>query len=98
MALSTWLSHSRSPHRQRAPCAALVPSRPNGAGKSTLLHLLTQQLQPTSGEAWLNRGARWAIFAQHHVDQLDLHASPQDFLAAKFAGKQRLRRMRLCIT
>ena len=46
--------------------------RPNGAGKSTLLHLLTQQLQPTSGEAWLNRGAKWAIFAQHHIDQLDL--------------------------
>ena len=59
---------------------------PNGAGKSTLLHLLTQQLQPTSGEAWLNRGAKWAIFAQHHIDQLDLNSSPQDFLASKFAG------------
>ena len=57
--------------------AALVLRRPNGAGKSTLLHLLTQQLQPTSGEAWLNRGAKWAIFAQHHIDQLDLSRSGQ---------------------
>lgn len=72
---------------ERAP--HVLPSvlcRPNGAGKSTLLHLLTQQLQPTSGDAWLNRGAKWAIFAQHHIDQLDLSASPQDFLASKFAG------------
>jgi ATPase subunit of ABC transporter with duplicated ATPase domains len=68
------------------PRAPPPPPRPNGAGKSTLLHLLTQQLQPTSGEAWLNRGAKWAIFAQHHIDQLDLNSSPQDFLASKFAG------------
>ena len=66
---------------------------PNGAGKSTLLHLLTQQLQPTSGEAWLNRGAKWAIFAQHHIDQLDLNSSPQDFLASKFAGAPPPRRV-----
>ena len=83
---STPARHGRSPHRPCASRAALVPPRPNGAGKSTLLHLLTQQLQPTSGEAWLNRGAKWAIFAQHHIDQLDLNSSPQDFLASKFAG------------
>ena len=35
---------------------------PNGAGKSTLLQLLTQQLRPTGGDAWLNRGAHWALF------------------------------------
>ena len=42
----------------------------NGCGKSTLLRLLTQELEPTKGEAWLNRGVRWALFAQHHVDQV----------------------------
>lgn len=61
---------------------------PNGAGKSTLLKLMTQQLQPTKGDAFLNRGARTAIFAQHFVDQLDLHATPTEFLAAKFAGSK----------
>jgi hypothetical protein len=84
--------HAFSPRPKPAPtvrlafCPRAPPPRPNGAGKSTLLHLLTQQLQPTSGEAWLNRGAKWAIFAQHHIDQLDLNSSPQDFLASKFAG------------
>ena len=61
---------------------------PNGAGKSTLLKLMTQQLQPTAGDAFLNRGARTAVFAQHFVDQLDLHATPTEFLAAKFAGSK----------
>ena len=61
---------------------------PNGAGKSTLLKLMTQQLDPTSGDAFLNRGARTAVFAQHFVDQLDLHATPTEFLAARFHGSK----------
>ena len=59
---------------------------PNGCGKSTLLKLMTQQLQPSSGECSLNRGARTAVFAQHFVEQLDLHATATEFLAAKFVG------------
>lgn len=59
---------------------------PNGAGKSTLLKLLTQELAPTSGEAQLNRGARWACFAQHFVEQLDLFVTPTEFLTARFPG------------
>ena len=61
---------------------------PNGAGKSTLLKLMTQQIHPTAGDAFLNRGARTAVFAQHFVDQLDLHATPTEFLASKFAGSK----------
>ena len=59
---------------------------PNGAGKSTLLKLMTQQLAPSSGEVQVNRGARTAVFAQHFVEQIDLHATPTEYLAARFTG------------
>ena len=59
---------------------------PNGCGKSTLLKLMTQVLQPSAGECFLNRGARTAVFAQHFVEQLDLHATAAEFLATKFVG------------
>ena len=58
----------------------------NGAGKSTLLKLMTRELSPTLGDLTLNRGARWAVFAQHFVDQLDLYATPTEFLMSRFPG------------
>lgn len=61
---------------------------PNGAGKSTLLKLMTQQIEPTAGDVFINRGARTAVFAQHFVEQLDLHATPTEFLASKFVGSK----------
>ncbi len=60
---------------------------PNGAGKTTALKLLIGQLQPTSGLISSNPRLRLAFFAQHHVDALDLNASPVGFMAAKFPGK-----------
>ena len=63
----------------------------NGCGKSTLLRLLTQELEPTKGEAWLNRGVRWALFAQHHVDQVLL--PPPSTLRCQCAPHARQRLM-----
>eukprot|EP00478_Filoreta_tenera_P005521 GABV01006657.1.p1 GENE.GABV01006657.1~~GABV01006657.1.p1 ORF type:complete len:136 (-),score=47.81 GABV01006657.1:3-410(-) len=57
----------------------------NGVGKSTLLKLLLGQLDPLSGLVERNRNARISLFAQHHMDHLDLKQSPLDFLREKFA-------------
>jgi len=56
----------------------------NGAGKSTLIKLITGKLIPVSGEININGNARIAVFAQHHMDSLDLEATPLDFLMKKF--------------
>ncbi|KAI9248899.1 P-loop containing nucleoside triphosphate hydrolase protein [Phascolomyces articulosus] len=60
---------------------------PNGAGKSTMLKLLTEQVQPNSGEVHRNGRLRIAYFTQHHIDQLDLTKSPVAFMADRFPGK-----------
>ena len=58
----------------------------NGAGKSTLLKLMTAELTPTAGDATLSRACKWALFAQHHVDQLDLQQTATEYLSATFNG------------
>lgn len=60
---------------------------PNGAGKSTMLKLLTEQVQPNSGQVHRNGRLRIAYFTQHHIDQLDLTKSAVAFMAEKFPGK-----------
>ncbi|KAH0577434.1 ABC transporter family protein [Spironucleus salmonicida] len=52
----------------------------NAAGKSTLLKLITGHVRPTSGEVNFSNQASFAIFWQHHADQLDLDATPFDHL------------------
>ncbi|MCJ1248431.1 hypothetical protein MMC30_005649 [Trapelia coarctata] len=61
---------------------------PNGAGKTTVLKLLIGALQPTSGLISQNPRLRVGYFAQHHVDALDMNASPVGFMAKNFPGKQ----------
>ncbi|GAB5362450.1 hypothetical protein AAMO2058_000798000 [Amorphochlora amoebiformis] len=56
----------------------------NGAGKTTLIKLLMGSLEPFRGRAIRNRTVRVACFNQHHMDQLDLEATPVDFLKTKF--------------
>ena len=62
----------------------------NGAGKSTLIRLLCGQLEPLSGYVQINRQARIALFAQHHVDQLDLSLSGEELILQKFPGTKSL--------
>jgi len=58
----------------------------NGVGKSTLINLLTGKLQPISGQISRNHSARVAVFAQHHVDGLDLRRSAVDMMCSIFPG------------
>ncbi|BFZ63802.1 ATP-binding cassette, regulator of translational elongation [Saitoella coloradoensis] len=61
---------------------------PNGAGKSTMLKLLIEQLTPLKGMVQRHPRLRLGYFAQHHVDALDLNASPVTFMQKNWPGKQ----------
>ena len=58
----------------------------NGEGKTTLVKVLLGQLEPTSGVASLDRGARVALVNQHHADQLAFDKTPLAFMLEKFPG------------
>ena len=58
----------------------------NGAGKSTLVKVLMGALEPTEGRVSRAPGARVALVNQHHADQLDLDATPLDFMLGRFPG------------
>jgi ATP-binding cassette subfamily F protein 3 len=58
----------------------------NGTGKTTLIHLLVGKLQAISGTITRNGSARVAVFAQHHVDGLDLRSSSVDMMCSIFPG------------
>ena len=60
---------------------------PNGAGKTTVLKLLIGQLTPSSGLISQHPRLRVGFFAQHHVDALDMNASPLTFMSRTYPGK-----------
>lgn len=57
---------------------------PNGAGKSTLLKLMVGDLEPCEGMVRRNPHLRIGRYHQHSVDQLDLDATPLDFMRSKY--------------
>ena len=57
---------------------ALVGS--NGCGKTTLLKGLVGDILPMKGLCFKHSKLRLSVFAQHHVDQLDLELSPLEQL------------------
>lgn len=59
----------------------------NGSGKTTLLKLITNELEPTSGEKRGKSSAIIGYFSQHHVDQLPMDVNPVQCLAQRFPGK-----------
>jgi ATP-binding cassette subfamily F protein 3 len=52
----------------------------NGAGKSTFIKLLAGVSEPLAGERIPAKDLRIGYFAQHQLEQLDLHATPVDHL------------------
>lgn len=59
----------------------------NGCGKTTLLKLLTEKIRPLSGFVSTNPRLRIGYFAQHHIDNMDLNASPVEWMAKVHPGK-----------
>eukprot|EP01138_Halocafeteria_seosinensis_P015305 gb/GECG01015621.1/.p1 GENE.gb/GECG01015621.1/~~gb/GECG01015621.1/.p1 ORF type:complete len:867 (+),score=127.17 gb/GECG01015621.1/:1-2601(+) len=55
----------------------------NGSGKTTLLNLIRQTLFPTEGEVYCPPSLRVAMFAQHHVDRLQLDKTPLEHIQQK---------------
>ncbi|KAI1319699.1 hypothetical protein EDD11_003393 [Mortierella claussenii] len=60
---------------------------PNGAGKTTMLKLLTGKLEPQKGLVHRHGRLRFALFSQHHVDQLDVNVTSVEFMAKHWPGK-----------
>eukprot|EP01110_Echinostelium_bisporum_P004639 TRINITY_DN2141_c0_g1_i1.p1 TRINITY_DN2141_c0_g1~~TRINITY_DN2141_c0_g1_i1.p1 ORF type:complete len:575 (-),score=222.51 TRINITY_DN2141_c0_g1_i1:62-1786(-) len=57
---------------------------PNGAGKSTLLKLMVGDLTPSKGQVKRNSHLRIGRYYQHSVDQLDMLATPLQFMRATY--------------
>lgn len=58
---------------------------PNGAGKSTLLKLMVGDISPSKGMVKRNPHLRIGRYYQHSIEQLDLQATPLQFMRSTFA-------------
>jgi len=58
---------------------------PNGAGKSTLLKLMCGDLHSTKGMVKRNPHLRIGRYYQHSIDQLDMLATPLEFMRTTFS-------------
>lgn len=65
-----------------------APPPPNPAGKSTLLKLILGELEPSAGHVARNPKLRVACFTQHHTAQLDMTATPLDYLGRLYPGQK----------
>lgn len=61
---------------------------PNGVGKSTLLKLMVGDLEPTEGTIRKNPHLRIGRYYQHSVDQLDMDATPLQFMRRTYEHLQ----------
>eukprot|EP00727_Mastigamoeba_balamuthi_P007298 m51a1_g3189 putative abc transporter-related protein (703) ;mRNA; f:434579-437069 len=60
---------------------------PNGCGKTTFLKLLVGELEPSCGHVIRNGKARYALFSQHAVNQLDPDMSAVEYLKTVFPSE-----------
>lgn len=57
---------------------------PNGAGKTTLVKLMSDELQPTSGDIRPHGHLKLGRFTQHFIDVLDLADTPLGFFEKEY--------------
>ena len=53
----------------------------NGSGKSTLIKLLVKELEPISGEVWINSNCKIGYYNQHFESQLPYNENPVEYLS-----------------
>ena len=53
---------------------------PNGSGKSTLIKLITGEIEPISGEIYINNKINVGYYNQHFENQLPLNKTPIEYL------------------
>jgi len=56
----------------------------NGAGKSTLMKMIMRELKPMSGKCFTRNEVIIGYFAQHHMEVIDVDATPLQFLRHEF--------------
>jgi len=61
---------------------------PNGAGKSTLLKLMCGELKPVEGSIRQHLDLQIGRYNQHSADQLNMDATPLDFIRSEFPDKK----------
>ena len=66
----------------------LAPPPLRCAGKSTLLKLILGELEATAGHVVRNAKLRCACFTQHHTAQLDMSATPLEYLGRLYPGQK----------
>lgn len=70
---------------------------PNGAGKSTLLKLISSELMPTDGMIRRHSHLKIARYHQHIADQLDMDASPIEYMMSEYPRIKDIEEMRKII-
>jgi len=61
---------------------------PNGAGKSTLLKLMCEDIKPCEGTIRKHLDLQIGRYNQHSADQLNMDASPLEFIRSEFPDKK----------
>lgn len=68
----------------------------NGKGKTTLLRLITQELEPRSGEITYQPGVEYGYFGQTNIQRLNQHLSIEEELLLSDPDKNRTKVRSIC--
>jgi len=60
----------------------------NGSGKSTLIKIILNELKPVTGMVTTNSTMRTSLFAQHHLNSLNLSFTPLQQLQELYPGSK----------
>lgn len=69
------------------PGTRMLVVGPNGGGKSTLVRLIIGELRPTSGSVVHHHHLSWAVFQQHHVNELPGHMAAVQYMQELYPSR-----------